>query len=77
MALLLAVLQPLTLMILQKPMFPAEVSSAEATIAYDTLRSILAVLEAAADFLRGHAPAHGQRHVQRRVGWDREIAECR
>ena len=55
MALLLAVLQPGTLMILQHPMLAAEMSLAEGAIAYDALRRLLAVFVRAADFLRRSA----------------------
>jgi hypothetical protein len=57
MTLLLTVLQPLTLVILQQPMLPAKMSVAEAAVAYDPLRRVLAHLERAPDLFRGHAAA--------------------
>lgn len=57
MALLLTILQPLALVILQQPMLPAEVSVAEAAIAYDALRRVFALLEGTPDLLRRHAAA--------------------
>ena len=52
MALLLAVLEPGTLVILQHPMLAAEMSLAEGAVAYDALRRLLAVFVCAADFFR-------------------------
>ena len=52
MALLLAILEPGTLMILQHPMLAAEMSLAEGAVAYDALRGFLAIFVRAADFLR-------------------------
>jgi hypothetical protein len=76
-ALLLAVLQPLALVIFQKAVLATKVSGAEAAVANDALCRVLAFLEAAADLLRRHAPAHGQRHVQRCVGRDVQVGQRR
>ena len=70
MALLLTVLQALALMVLQHTVLTAVVAAAEAAVADDALRRILAVLERAADLLRGHAAAQRERHVQCGVGRD-------
>jgi len=70
MALLLTILQSLTLVILKQPMLPTEVTLAEAAVAYNALRRVLALLERAPYLLGRHAAAQGQRHVQRAVGRD-------
>jgi hypothetical protein len=70
MTLLLAILQALTLMILQQAMLAAEMPTAEAAVAYNPLRRILALLERAPDLLGRHAAAQGQRHVYCGVGPD-------
>jgi len=75
MALLLAVLQSVALVVLEHTVLGAVVAAAEAAVADNGLCAILAVLEGAADLLRGHAPAQGQCHVQGRVGWDLVFAE--
>ena len=71
MALLLAVLQPTTLVILQHAMLAAEMPLAERAIAHDPLGPVLAVFEGAFHLLGGHAAADGQGHVQGR-GWGKE-----
>ena len=70
MALLLAVLEPLTLVVLEQPVLPAEMPVAEAAIADDALGGVLALLVAAADLLRWHPAAQRQGHVQGAVGRD-------
>ena len=70
MTLLLTVLQPLTLMILQQPVLPAIMSRAEPAVAYDALRSVLALFETAPDLLGRHPAAQRQRHMQRAVWRD-------
>lgn len=75
-ALLLAVLEPGALVVLQQPVFSAEVAGAEAAVAHDALRCVLACLEAAPDLLGRHATAHRKRHVQRGVRCDGIIGEC-
>lgn len=67
-------------------MLPAEVPRAEAAVADDALRRVLAVFEATPDLFRGHAAAHGERHVQCSVGrevqrgegggWRGEVLAC-
>lgn len=64
MALLLAILQPRTLMVLQHAMLPAEVSLAETAIPDDALRALFAGVEGAFYFLGRHATADGEGHVQ-------------
>lgn len=49
-------------------MLSTKVSLAEPAVANDSLRRVLALLERAANLLRGHAAAQGQRHVQRAIG---------
>lgn len=63
-------------MVFQQPMFPAKMPRAEPAVADDALRRVPALLKAASDLLRRHAPAQGQRHVQGRVGRDRVGVEC-
>lgn len=75
MTLLLAILEALTLVILQHTMLGAMMSAAKATVADNGLRAILAVLEGAANFPRGHAAAQGQGHVQGRVWGDCVVGE--
>ena len=75
MALLLAVLQPLALVVLQQAVLPAKVSAAEPAVADDALRGVFAIFVAAADLLGGHPAAQGQRHVQRCVGRDSVVGE--
>lgn len=75
-ALLLAVLEALALMVLQQPVLAAEMPVAEPAVAHDALRSVLALLVAAADLLRWHAAAHRQRHVQSCIGRDGVVSEC-
>ena len=56
-------------MALQHAVLAAEVALAEAAVAYDALRSILAIFGAAADFL-GSAAAEGESDVERAVAGD-------
>jgi len=65
--LLLAVLQPRTLVVLQHPMLLAKLPVAEATISYDTLCYLMAVLERAFVLL-GRAAAERQRYMEGGVG---------
>jgi hypothetical protein len=67
--LLLAVLEPRTAVRLQHAVLAAEVAGAEAAVAYDALRGVAAVLEAAADLL-GPAAADGLREVDRGLAGD-------
>jgi hypothetical protein len=55
MALLLAILQTLALVILQQPVLAAEMATAEAAVAYDSLRGVAAYFETAADLLGRHS----------------------
>ena len=68
MALLLAVLEPLALVVLEQAVLAAVVARAEAAVADDALRRVFAQFETAADLLGGHAAAQRERHVQRAVG---------
>lgn len=70
MALLLAVLQALTLVVLEHAVLTAVVTTAEAAVADNRLRAVLAVLEGAADLLWRHAAAEWEREVESRVGAD-------
>lgn len=70
MALLLAVLQALTLVVLEHAVLTAVVATAEAAVADNGLRAVLAVLEGAANLLWGHAAAEWECEVERRVGAD-------
>ena len=70
MTLLLAILQPLALVILQQPVLPAVMATAEPAVPDDPLRRVFAFLERAPDFLGGHAAAQRERHVQGCVWWD-------
>lgn len=54
---------------LQHTVFPAEVPLAEAAVAYNRLRAVLAVLEGAADLLRC-AAAYRKSHVERAFACD-------
>lgn len=63
MALLLAILQPGTLMVLQHAMFAAEMALTKTAIAENALRAFFAGIEAAFCFLGGHAAADGEGHV--------------
>lgn len=73
--LLLAVLQALTLVVLQQPVLAAEMPTTEATVADDALRRVFTILIAAANLLWGHAAAQGQRHAERGVGRDGVVGE--
>ena len=55
MTLLLAVFQSAALMVLQHSVFSAEMPRAEAAIADNALRRVLAVFECTADLFRGHS----------------------
>lgn len=59
MALLLAVLEALALMVLEHAVLAAVVPAAEAAVADDALRRVLALLERAADLLGRHATTQG------------------
>lgn len=74
-ALLLAVLEPLALVVLEQAVLPAEVARAEAAVADDALGGVLALLEGAPDLLGGHAAAQGECHVQDGVGRQGEAGE--
>lgn len=69
-ALLLAVLQSLALVVFQHAVLAAVVTTAEAAVADDRLRFVLAVLERAADLLGRHSAAQRQGHVESRVWRD-------
>lgn len=69
-ALLLTVLKTLALVVFQQAMLAAKVAIAEAAVADDALRRILALFEIAADLLGWHSTAKRQGHVQRRVWLD-------
>lgn len=68
MTLLLAIFEPLALVILQHAMLAAVATIAEAAVADNGLRAVLAVLEGAADLPRGHAAAQGKCEVECCVG---------
>jgi hypothetical protein len=70
MALLLTVLEALTLMILEQAMLPAEVACAEPAVPDNALRRVAALFETATDLLGRHSAAQGKRHVQGCVGRD-------
>jgi hypothetical protein len=74
-ALLLAILQPLALVILQHAMTTAVSALAEATVADNGLRAVLAVFEGAADLLWGHSAAEWQCEVKGRVVTDGVISQ--
>lgn len=75
-ALLLAVLEAGALMVLQQAVLPAKVTGAEAAVADDALRRVLARLEAASNLLGRHTTTQREGHVQRRVGCDGVVGEC-
>jgi len=66
-ALLLAVLQAGTFVVLQHPMLAAVMARAETTVADDALGGFLAVLEGASYLLGRHAASDGQGEGEGRV----------
>ena len=54
-------------MVLEHAVLTAVVAIAEAAVADNRLRAVLAVLEGATDLPRGHAAAERERKVERRV----------
>ncbi len=76
MALLLAVLQPLALVVLEQAVLGAEVAGAEAAVARDTLGGALAVAVAAPDLLGRHPAGHGG-EVDGGAGHDVEVGHGR
>ena len=75
MTLLLAILEALALVVLEEAVLAAEMPIAEAAVADDALRGVLAFLVTAANLLRRHAAAQRERHVQRCVRRDCVLAE--
>lgn len=69
MALLLAILQTATLMVLQHPMLSAVVPVAETAVPDDSLRRLSTVLVGTSDLLRRHTTKYRQREVDSRR-WD-------
>jgi hypothetical protein len=74
-ALLLAVLESLALVVLEHAMTTAVSALAEAAVADNGLRAVLAVLEGAADLLGRHAAAEREGEVESGIGTDGVISQ--
>jgi hypothetical protein len=74
-ALLLAVLESLALVVLEHAMTTAVSALAEAAVADNGLRAVLAILEGAADLLGRHAAAEREGEVESGIGPDGVISQ--